>query len=458
MASDDSLRILLVDDEEIIHRSIGDYLRDMGHRVVSADTGTGGLETLESEAFDVAFVDLRLPGINGMSLLAKAGDACPTMPVVVITGHGTMETVIDALRLGAADFLAKPVKLAELDAVLAKCENIRALRREELHLRETIRGIQTSRNLQDGNQRFIGVSAATQHVKEQIRTAVEAQCDTILVTGGTGTGKEVAAREIHSLAGGDEAPFIAVSCPAIPDSLVESELFGHVRGAFTGATLDRAGYFELADNGTLFLDEVGDLSGAAQAKLLRVLETRCLRRVGGSEEIAVNLRVVAATNADLTQRVEDGTFRGDLFYRLNVFAIHLLPLCERKEDIVPLAKHFLAMYVRPRGLPVEGFTPEALQRLRDYAYPGNARELRNIVERAAILCRTGAVREEHLSMLPVGTRSERAGEPQADEAPGERARILAALEEARWNRRKASALLGVPYSTLRYKLKSLRIE
>lgn len=459
MTSQDQLHILLVDDEEIIHRTIGDYLRDLGHDVVGADNGPSALDRIEAQAFDIAFIDLRLPEIDGMSLLAKAGSIRPTMPVVVITGHGTMETVIEALRLGAADFLAKPAKLADVDAVLAKCRNIRSLRREELRLRETIRGIQASRNLQEGNQHFIGVSAATRHVKEQIRTAVDARCDTILITGETGTGKEVAAREIHSLAGGDVAPFIAVSCPAIPDTLVESELFGHVRGAFTGATLDRTGYFQLADTGTLFLDEVGDLTASAQAKLLRVLETRSLRRVGGSEETAVSVRIVAATNAELSRRVTERSFRSDLFYRLNVFAIHLRPLRERRADIVPLAEHFLTMYAGPRGLPIEGFAPASLERLRGYDYPGNARELRNIVERAAILCRSGPVTPEHLrSMLPVPGPAEPAEPTPAAVPSDERARILAALEDAKWNRRKACALLDMPYSTLRYKLKSLRIE
>ena len=260
----------------------------------------------------------------------------------------------------------------------------------------------------------MGTSPATQKVRRQIREVVEAGCETILITGETGTGKEVTAREIHFQASSPGDPFIAVSCATLTDSLVESELFGHVKGSFTGATEDRMGCFELADGSTLLLDEAGDLSLSAQAKILRVMETRTLRRVGGSEEITVNLRVIAATNSPLEERVESGSFRRDLFHRLNVYAIHLSPLSERREDILPLAEHFLADYTAPRSLQMEGFSTTAREKLLGYDFPGNARELRYLVERAAILCRAGLILPEHLS-LPETTETTTAPvSPEAD--------------------------------------------
>ncbi len=449
------MRILLVDDEDIIHQTIGDYLRDCGYAVDRADDGNAALELIETHEYRLALADLRMPGLDGMALLQKAKEVQPLMPVVIITGHGTMETVIEALRLGAADFLPKPIRLLELDAVLEKCTNLRALRREKRHLRETIRGLQASRFLSAGLTGFVGESAAACRVRDQISEAVAAECDTILIEGETGTGKEVVARAIHRQACSDDAPFIAVSCPALPESLVVSELFGHVKGTFTGATQDRPGYFELAHGGTLFLDEVADLSAAAQATLLRVLETRTLRRVGGAEEVAVNVRVITATNVELAHLVEQGRFRRDLYYRLNVYTIPIPPLRERADDVVPLAEHFLASYAKPRSFQFEGFSTEAQQLLRCYAFPGNARELRNIVERAAILARQGTI---GASQLHVPQPAPGSTSPPAGGAAGsERDRILAALEQTKWNRRQAAQLLGMAYSTLRYKLKSLDI-
>jgi transcriptional regulator with GAF, ATPase, and Fis domain len=279
-------------------------------------------------------------------------------------------------------------------------------------------------------------------------------CDTLLITGETGVGKEVLAREIHFTSMSGEDPFIVVNCPALTDTLAESELFGHVKGSFTGATADRAGYFELADGGTLFLDEVGDLSPSAQAMLLRVIETRTFRRIGGSKEIKVQMRVIAATNAPLDQRVEEGQFRRDLFYRLNVYRIHLLPLRERKDDIVPLAEHFLTSYANAKGLKFEGFSEEAKEALLSYDFPGNARELRNIVERAAILCGPGLITPEHLNLQPVLKTSP----AKPEEMNGERSKIVSALEQCDWNRRKAAEILDMPYSTLRYKILKLDIK
>jgi DNA-binding NtrC family response regulator len=451
------LEIIIVDDEEIVHTTIGDYLRDVGHHVEGVRNGFDALEKIKIHEYDLALVDIRMPRMDGLKLLEEIQKIHPELLVILITAHGTMETVVQALRLGAVDFLTKPVKFLELDAVIEKALRVREMRQEQRHLQETIRGIQTAEYLRTDNRRLIGMSQATQQVRELITQAVEAKVDTILITGETGTGKEVVAREIHFQTYPDETPFIAVNCPALPESLVESELFGHIKGAFTGATTDRAGYFELADGGTLFLDEIGDLSTAAQAKMLRVLETRTLRRIGGKKEITVNVRVIAATNAPLEKNVEKGTFRRDLFYRLNLFPIQLQPLRERPEDIRPLAEHFLNTYSRKSGRRLIGFSEKVFEVLGHYEYPGNARELQNIIERAAILCKGGEILPEHI-ILPSSSFQSFSSTTTKSKEDAEREAIVQALEETHWNRRQAAKKLRMPYSTLRFKMTQLGIS
>ena len=452
MTTDRTLRILLVDDEEIVFQTLGDFLTDGGHHLSEARDGLTAWESIQANEYDVALVDVRMPGMDGLSLLARVREARPDLAVIIVTGHGDMETAIEALRLGAADFLTKPVKLLEVKASLERVVQVRTLRRDARHLRETIGGMQTAADLRDGYRELVGVSAATDRVREQIRVAVENGCDTVLITGETGTGKEVVAREMHHQASSSTSPFIAVSCPALPESLVESELFGHTKGAFTGATEARAGYFELADGGTLLLDEIGEISDSAQTKLLRVLETRRIRRVGSSGEIPTEVRVIAATNRRLGQSVEAGRFRRDLLYRLNLYTIHLLPLRERRRDIIPLAEHFLSTYATLRGLQIEGLSTGAKEALVNYDYPGNVRELRNVVERASMLCRSGHIEAKHLALPETPDATDRGDEEQ------ERRDILSALEQTKWNRREAAKKLSMPYSTLRYKIERLGIE
>lgn len=468
MIAERSLYILLVDDEDIVHITLGDYLRDSGHRIDEARDGIGALNAIESNDYDLALVDVRMPGMDGFDLLEKIQAASPELSVVFITGHGNMEMAIQALRLGAADFLTKPVKLSEIDAVIEKAIRIRDLRMDKKHLRETIKGIQTSEDTRLRKRLMVGASESMNNVREQIKLAAEADCETILLTGETGAGKEVVAREIHFSYGTDDSPFIAVSCPAVPDSLFESELFGHVRGSFTGAATDKAGCFELADGGTLFLDEIADLSLSAQAKLLRVLETRTVRRVGGAREKKVKVRVIAATNAALEKLVKEGAFRRDLFYRLNVFMINLAPLRERREDIIPLAEHFLSIYKNQKGREIKGFSENARDALCNYDYPGNARELRNIVERASILCRSGLIEDSHLNIpiinsIPIPSEDSKqcvSAFPKNTNPDSEKEHraIIAALDECKWNRREAANKLGIPYSTFRYKLKKFNID
>ncbi|NUP89018.1 MAG: sigma-54-dependent Fis family transcriptional regulator [Candidatus Sumerlaeia bacterium] len=449
------LRILLVDDEDIVHQTLGDYLRHAGHHVEPAHDATGALREVAAREYDLALLDIRLAEDSGLDLLHQLQSVRPDIAVVMISGHGTMETVIEALRAGAVDYLKKPIRLEELDAVVEKAARVNLLQRRNRYLAETIADLQTA----DPLPHLVGQSEHTAEVRRQIQQAVEAACPTVLITGETGTGKEVVARAFHQLAH-PKAPFVPVCCPALPETLAESELFGHVRGAFTGAAGPRPGHFELADGGTLFLDEIADLTPPVQAKLLRVLETRAVRRIGAPQELTVNVKVLAATNVDLELLVEQGRFRPDLFYRLNVFQIHLQPLRGRPDDILPLAHHFLALALARRPMPVAGFSPEAERRLLAHPYPGNARELRNLIERAVILCRHGHILPEHLAL---SKRPEAppppvpAGAP-AEAASDEAAVIRAALEGARWNRRQAAIDLGMPYSTLRYKIMRYGIE
>jgi len=456
-----SLNILIVDDEKIVHQTLAPYLRDSGHSVDSAEDGVAGLSLMEKNDYDLALLDVRMPGIDGVTVLTKTQEQKPDLSVVIITGHGNMDLAIQALRLGAADFLTKPIKLPELDAVLEKASRLHDLRKKERRLKETIGELQALEDYRERGRGLIAESDSMKEVKERIRMAVQAKCDTILITGETGTGKEVAAREIHFLGmASDLSPFIAISCPALPETLIESELFGHVKGSFTGANVDKAGCFELADGGSLFLDEVADLSPAAQSKLLRVLETRSVRRVGGAKEVPVNVRVIAATNHPLMELVKSGKFRQDLFYRLNIFTIDLRPLKERKQDLIPLAEHFLSAFSASSGIHVDGFSKPAKEVLLNYSFPGNARELRNIVQCAAIIARSGQIEPRHIT-LPTEKSTEK-NEPAASEPaeqPGdEKSRIIAALEKTKWNRQDAARRLGIPYSTLRHKIKKLGIS
>ena len=450
MSTKQKLRILIIDDEEIIHTSIGRYLDHQGHEVHHAYDGFEGIEMLHKTECDLTLLDVQLPGESGLELLPHIRSENPDMSVVIITGYGTMDIAIQALRAGAADFLTKPIMQPDLDTVVERSGQFQALMRDRRRLREKIGFMQISGPHKVRPARIIGKSEATEKIRRQVRLAVESHCDMILITGETGTGKEVVSREMHFLSSRSENPFIAVNCPAIPESLVESELFGHVKGAFTGAIDDRAGCFELADGGTLFLDEISELAVAAQAKILRVLETRTVRRVGGAIGNAVNVRVVATTNVPLERLVEEKKFRSDLFYRLNRFTIGLAPLRKRREDILPLARRFLSVYCRDRGRETMRFSEEAANRLLAYDFPGNARELRNLVERAAILSDGAQIAALDIDLPSDSGRCRDSAVVSIIE--NERSRIELTLERVRWNRREAAKFLEMPYSTLRNKI------
>ncbi len=446
------LRILIVDDERIIHQTIGDYLSSAGHQVDGAVRAAAAFRLLDSQEYDVVLLDVRMPEMDGLDALRRIQEGWPTLPVVLISGHGSIETVVEALRAGASDFLVKPVGLTELDASIERARNVNRLLREQVRLRGVIGRLQ-----QDGEE-LVGESPAIADVRHRIAQIAEANADSVLITGETGTGKELVARAVHRACAREGDPLIVVSCPSVPETLFESEFFGHVRGAFTGAGHERPGYFELANGGTLFLDEIADIPVSAQAALLRVLETRRFRRIGGARELEVSVRVIAATNAPLEQQVERGRFRRDLLYRINQFSVHIPPLRERRDDVLPLARHFLRAVAAGRRLPRTGFSPQAKADLMSHDYPGNVRELRNLVERAALVAQSPLVGVADLAIAGPGAPPAAEALPTAGGEQDERERILAALEQCRWNRKRAAAALDLPYSTLRYKMKIHGIE
>lgn len=462
-----ALNILIVDDEEVIRTSLGGFLQKMDHRIEEAASGEEALEIVGKEDFDIILVDLKMPGMGGLELLKRLREIDPEISVIIITGFGTMETVIQALRLGASDFLNKPVNLQDLTAAVEKSSRLRALRIEQRQLRGAIGAIQRDFCSSEACGRIVGASVETLELRKQIMLAARSFCQNILITGETGTGKEVAAHSYHLLAHGRSNPFIAVNCPALPETLIESELFGHVRGSFTGATSDRLGAFELANDGTLFLDEISDLSPAAQAKLLRALETRKIRRVGAEKERQVNVTVVAASNQELEKLVKEKNFRKDLFFRLNVFRIKIKPLRDRQEDIIPLARHFLEKYCFQSGVDYRGITDEAEDILSRYHYPGNARELRNIIERAAILSECLPITPHHLTFpesfsQTSGTIPTAAPSPPSpssgEQLSQEALDTLKALQNHKWNRRKAAAEMNITYEALRWRIRKHSLD
>ncbi len=379
---DPKARVLVIDDDPIVRRSCQRILQ-RDYDVVLAETGREGLELLASKPFDLAVVDLKLPDIGGTEILRQAPDRFPDVPMVVITGYATVSSAVEAIKMGAFDYLPKPFEPDALEAVAEKAIRQRRLLRDYRGLRDA---------LADRCQapQLIGESPAMKRVTSLVEQLAKTE-STALLTGESGTGKELVARAIHSSSPRKDTRFVAVDCGAIAPSLMASELFGHVRGAFTGAAEDRKGLIQTADGGTLFLDEISNLPLDLQAALLRVIETQEVRPVGAADPVKVDVRYVAASNRDLQALANEARFREDLFYRLNVFPIQLPPLRERREDIPALARHFLATFAARMHKRIESFTPEALEALTQYDWPGNVRELSNVVERLVILCSGGRV-------------------------------------------------------------------
>jgi DNA-binding NtrC family response regulator len=454
--------LLLVDDEDALRTVMAERLTDAGFKVTEASSGEQALEKLERFAFDVLVSDLRLPGIDGREVLAAALQRYPGIIGIVVTGYGTVKDAVDAIKRGASDFISKPFQFEELLHVLESALEQRRLRSENQYLRQQL-------EQRDGLPGVVGRSQPMRDLCQMIETVAPSGA-TVLITGETGTGKEVVARAIHQTSPRRQQRFVALNCSAIPENLLEAELFGHAKGAFTGAIATRQGRLEQADRGTLFLDEVGTMSAALQTKLLRVLQEREFERVGENRTIKVDVRVLAATNSELLKMVAEGTFREDLYYRLNVIALQLPPLRDRKEDVPLLVQHFIRKFVARDGgggldVPDVMVSQDGMRRLMAYAWPGNVRQLENAVERALIL--RGTRPQIEVSDLPPEIQAVPVESAPTLDLPEvgvdlpelvgriERDLISRALARTDGNRADAARLLGLKRTTLVEKLKRL---
>ena len=453
--------LLVVDDERSLRFSIGEWARDEGYSPLEAASGREALEIARERGIDAVVLDLKLADEDGLRVLRELRDNDPSLPVVMLTGHGTVEQAVRAIQLGAYDFMLKPPDLAHLGLVLERALEHARLRQEVSRLRQS----------GAGRVEIVGGSEGLKLAMSRLDRAAKASASTVLLHGETGSGKELMARYLHERSARAGGPFVELNCSAIPEQLLESELYGHERGAFTDAKRFKKGLFELADHGTLFLDEIGEMAPQLQAKLLRVLETRTFRRVGGSADITVDVRVVAATHRDLTKLVGEGRFREDLYFRLNVVPVLVPPLRERVADIPPLVEHFVARFCRELGRPTARLHPVALERLQGYRWPGNVRELRNVIERVLLLEADDEIRPEHLPAemsgraIPGGGPAG-SGAAAIDPFPAGAVRPLAELEKMAiehalrvcdGNKTRAASMLGIARQTLRTKLKEYAI-
>jgi two-component system response regulator PilR (NtrC family) len=452
--------ILIVDDERSMREFLGIYLRREGYRIEAAAGGKEALAALKARVFDLVITDLRMPDQDGLHILAEAKRLHPDTEVIVVTAFSTTETAIAAMKAGAQDYLTKPFKVDEVGLVVARAIEKRRLARENLALRDEIKGRYRL-------ERLLGKSPPMQRVFDILRKVASTRTSVLLI-GESGTGKELAARALHELSPRTDHSFVAVNCGAIPETLLESELFGHVKGSFTGASADKQGLFEAAHNGSLLLDEVAELPVSMQVKLLRVLQERKVKPVGGISEREVDVRIVAATNRDLETEVEKGTFRQDLYYRLNVIQVRLPPLRERREDLPLLVDHFIRKFSAEHGRNVVSAAPEVMSALMVYHFPGNVRELENMIERAVTLATTDCLGLDafpNLAGLHGVAPSVNAVAGISDEGLDlerhleeyERTILIKALEKTAGNRTEAARLLRVSFRSMRYRLSKLGI-
>jgi two-component system response regulator PilR (NtrC family) len=453
--------VLVVDDEQSMREFLSIMLRKQGHDVVVAERGEDAIARLEGgERFSLVITDLKMPGIGGLEVLRGIKEIDPACQVVVMTAFATPETAISAIKDGAYDYITKPFKLDEARVVVDRALEKFELLSENLYLKKTIEG-------RESFGEMLGKSKPMQQVFEMISRVADSQT-TILISGESGTGKELVARAIHEHSRRADKPFLPINCGAIPENLIESELFGHKKGAFTGASTDKQGLFEAADQGTIFLDEIGELPHNTQVKLLRVLQERRVKPVGGNVEVPLDCRVVAATNRDLRTEVQEGRFREDLYYRLNVIPIGLPPLRARGSDVRLLIEHFVDEYATRMGVDIEGVDSEAMRILLNYAYPGNIRELQNIVERAVTLTRGQMI---GVDVLPAHLQEDSFSRVAQDlEVPAEgldlegmvekleRSLISKALDRTSGVKKEAAELLGISFRSLRYRLKKYEMS
>ncbi|MDD4355646.1 MAG: sigma-54 dependent transcriptional regulator [Smithellaceae bacterium] len=456
------LEILIVDDDLAHRLMLKKLLGGWGYRISEADDGAGAVEAVDRRSFDLILMDIRMMKVSGIEAMEQIKKINPAIPVIIMTAYASVETAVSALKKGAYDYLTKPLDFDELQIVIERATEHSLLKKENDYLKERLGEKFDRRNM-------IGQSPAMVRLLETVAQVAATEA-TVMITGESGSGKEMIANAIHYNSNRKDAPFIKINCAALTETLLESELFGHEKGSFTGADKRREGKFRQADGGSIFLDEVSEMSPAMQVKLLRVLQERELTRVGGSEVIAVNVRVIAASNRDLKKEMEQGRFREDLFYRLNVVALNVPSLEDRKEDIPLLAQHFLQEFAAKNSKNVASFTPAAMQKLVRYLWPGNVRELMNAVERAVVLSRNPVLDESDLTLLTAededaeGKDRSGAGFPLAGASGNlpleevEKRSILEALNSCGGNKSEAARRLGITRKTLRKKLEKYEAQ
>ncbi len=443
----DDFGILIVDDEFGVRDSLTRWLEEDNYRIAAAESAKEALRRLDEARWDMVLLDMKMPGMDGIELLQRIRDIDTQILVVIITAYATVDTAVEAMKLGAYDYITKPVDPDDISLLIKRAREHSTLSKENILLKSNIQELQ-------GDYQIIGQSPQIRSCLEMVATVGETD-STVLIRGESGTGKELFARAIHRVGHRRFCPLITVSCGALPDTLLESELFGHEKGAFTGAQYRRKGRFELADGGSIFLDEISTISPKTQIDLLRVLETRQVIRLGSAKHITLDFRVICATNENLESLVKEGKFREDLYYRLNVFTIYIPPLRERRSDIPDLAEHFIQKYAQAMNKPVDEITSEAMDLMVRYRWPGNVRELGNVIERAMVMTKKKQI---DLDDLPLGLSSSIEVENQDSVKNVERAHIQRILHRTNWNITQAAQMLEIDRSTLYKKIKKYKLR
>jgi DNA-binding NtrC family response regulator len=449
-----NIRILIVDDELIVRESLGNWLKEEGYSVDTSDNGMDALEKIKSQGRDLVIADVKMPGMDGIELLERCKKVDPDLQVLVMTAYASIDTAVQAMKKGAFDYIVKPFNPEDVTQIIQRALKFKMLEQENILLKKEL-------EKKYGIDEIIGKSKKMEEVFELIRTVAESEA-VVMIRGESGTGKELIARAIHANSKRKYGPLIALSCGALPDTLLESELFGYEKGAFTGAQFSRKGRIEMADGGTLFLDEIGDISPKTQVDLLRVLQEKIVYHLGSSTPTKVDVRIISATNRDLEKAIQDGTFREDLYYRLNVVTINIPPLRDRKEDIPLLANHFFKKFVVINSKKIIGISGEAMDMLTDYHWPGNVRELENVIEHAVVVCKNNEITPGDLP----NTVKESAREKAASHGPSspktleilEKQHIMEILDRNKGNISKSAKDLGIDRVTLYNKIKKYDIE
>ena len=447
-SANESVRILVVDDEFSVRHSLTAWFEDEGYTVDVASSGKEALAKLAENKWDIFFLDLKMPGMSGLELQKKIKEIQPDSTIIIITAFASVESAVEAMQSGAYDYLSKPFDPDYLALMVRNIIERKKLKEETASLKKTLDGVYTTKEI-------IGDSVGIKKLMEDIRTVADAG-STVLIRGESGTGKELVARAIHANSKRRYAPIVTINCGALPESILESELFGHEKGAFTGAQYARKGKFEMADGGTIFLDEIGNISPKIQMELLRVLEEKKFFRLGGSKEIKADFRTIAATNKDLEAAMEAGEFRNDLFYRLNVFVIEIPPLRERRSDIPLLAQHFFNVFTSQMNKPITMINSDAMKALVDYDWPGNVRELENAIERAVVVCKTKEIRSSDFPFFSVRPEEEVTADDSLEAL--QKKHIKKILEQAGWNISKAASVLQIDRVTLYNKINKYNLK